>query len=245
MSLVADPLVPDVAKVYRTLGDLRGELQGRLGQGATGSNAGVNRANLNSILRTAQKVLYTEFNWHTLIRYENVTLGQNATRLDYPSFMDPERLLQIGANVSAAGTSAPAGTDNWREVKLGITLTMYNTQQVPAYPQRYELYDQIEFWPKADRAYPVRIWGIKALPRFTEDEDRCLIDDDLVFLWALATAKAHYSQKDAVAVGNQVEKLRQTLRAKSWKKSVFEPALGGPGAGPDWEAIPKPVVVGR
>lgn len=226
--------VQQVAKVYRTLGELRMELQDRLGGASQGQNAGVKAPVLNSMLRSAQKSLYLEFDWQTLIRYQDVTLGANAIRIDYPTFMDAERLIQIGVKVS----------NSWQEVKRGITLTMYTTQDNPSYPVRFEEQDQIEFWPRADQSYLLRVWGIKALPRFTEDQDRAIIDDDLVFLWALATAKAHWGHKDAQAVGNQVEQLRVKLRSKSWKKRVYDANVGQP-IGPDWEPLAKPVVLGR
>jgi hypothetical protein len=235
MSIVTGPLVSDLAKIYRTLGDLRSELQTVLGMGAQGQAAGVNLALINSHLRSAQYQLYMDFDWHTLIRYEDLTLGTDATRLDYPSFMDAERLLQVGVLVSNA----------WREVHRGITLTMYNTQTAnPGPPYRFEQYDQIEFWPAADTPYTIRIWGIKALPRFTEDNDRPIIDDQLILLWATATLKAHYGKKDAPVAANQVERLRVRLRAKSWKQRVFDPNVGVPAMN-DWEPLPKPVVIGR
>lgn len=237
MTIIAAPLVGDVAKVYRTLGDLRSELNIRLGKGAMGAGAGTNQQLVDSHLRTAQSVLYQDFTWHTLIRYQDAPLGVGQYRMDYPSFMDAERLLQVGVNI---GT----GSENWAEVRRGINMQMYNTLDNRTYPRRFEQYDQIEFWPKADRAYTLRIWGVKALARFTEDNDRAMIDDDLVFLWALATLKAHYGQKDAQVVGNQVEKLRVRLRDRSWKQRVFDANLGAQ-AGPDWDPLPKPVVIGR
>lgn len=239
MTIIAAP-AQDVAKVYRTLGDLRRELQDRLGQGGAGSAGGQNLGNLNSQLRMAQSILYQEFDWHTLIRYQDQQLGANQYRVDYPSFMDAERLLQVAVNIGADGTQA-----NWQKIKPGIPVASYNTLDSVSYPRRFEQYDQLEFYPKADRVYTIRIWGMKALPRFTEDADRPLIDDNLVLLWALASSKAHYKQADAAAVGNQLTNMRSKLRAKSWKQSVFDPNLGGPVQGPEWEPLNKPQVVGR
>lgn len=237
MTLVASPAVADVAIVYKTLGELVRECQIRLGQGAQGANGGVNVALIKSHLDDAQFQLYNDFHWQTLIRYKDVTLGTGEIRIDYPSFMNAERLLQAAVNI---GT----GTENWVPIKPGIQIEHYNTQANPTYPRRMEQYDQIEFWPQADRVYTVRIWGIKALPRFTEDGDRCLIDDHLVRLFALATLKAHYNQKDAQTVGNQVERLRLKLRGNSWKQRTFDGSVGSP-ATPDWEPLAKPVVINR
>ena len=235
MTIVAAPAVSDVAKVYKTLGELTRELLVGLGKGAQGSAAGVADAIVKQHLDDAQRILYLEFDWHTLIRYQDVPLGANQYRLDYPSFMDAERLIQMGVEVSG----------KWRPVDIGITMDMLDTQHTsPSFPVRYELYEQIELYPVSDQAYTMRIWGMKKLPRFTENGDRCVIDDTFVKLWALATLKAHYQHKDAQVVGNQVEKLRVKLRSKSWKKRVFDANLAQP-VGPDWTPLAKPVVIGR
>lgn len=238
MTIVASPVL-GLAKTYRTLGDLRAELQVRMGGGAMGAAGGVNTALINSHLRTAQAILYQEFTWHTLIRYEDQTLGLDQYRIDYPSFMDAERLLQVAVDIGSQAGSNP----NWSEVRRGITAQHYNTLDNRAFPKRFEQYEQIEFWPKADQPYTLRLWGMKKLARFTEDGDRTMIDDDLVLLWALATLKADKNHKDAQAVGNQVEKMRVKLRDRSWKQRVFEPHMGLPAN--DWEPLAKPFVVNR
>jgi hypothetical protein len=64
-----------------------------------------------------------------------------------------------------------------------------------------------------------------------------------VFLFALATAKAHYKQADAVAIANMAEKLRSKLRSHSWKQDVFNPNTGKSMAALDEDPVAKPITV--
>lgn len=223
--------VTPLAGTYRTLLELRTQLQNRLGMGAQGAAPGINIGNLNSILYENQVVLYEEFDWHTLIGYTDITVGIGQINADYPTWMHPERLLQIGVKVS----------NTWIPVRRGIEINMYTTQaSSPSFPRRFEQYSQIEFWPAADQAYTVRIWGIAKLAAFLQDTDRCTIDDSYVFLTSLAVAKAHYKQADAVLIGNLAEKLRGKLRSKSWKQDVFNPNMGNKVTMAD-DPIAKPI----
>jgi hypothetical protein len=52
-------------------------------------------------------------------------------------------------------------------IPKGITPSMYTYQLNYSWPQRWEPYEQMEFWPAADQIYPVRIFFIKALEAST------------------------------------------------------------------------------
>lgn len=215
---------------YRTLGDLRSELRARLGMSASGSAAGVNQTLLDSFLRNGQKQIYAAGMWKRLHRYEDKEVGVNQYLVDYPAAADPDRILQIGANI---GTD---DTPNWIELKEGISLHHYNTQHMVGYPQRYRCYEQIELWPKNDAIRDIRIFYVKALDPFTQDGHRATIDDDMVLLHAIANAKLHYRQPDAQTYGNQLETLLVNLRSISWPKYVFNRT-------PEADIEPRPKVV--
>jgi len=75
---------------------------------------------------------------------------------------------------------------------------LYNGGVRTGWPQRYEMRRCIELFPAPDhRGVFLRIKGKFDLNRFTEDNDKTTIDADLVFLLALANAKAHFNQPDA------------------------------------------------
>jgi hypothetical protein len=196
---------------YRTLGDLRAELIRRLGFGASGASAGVITATVDSFLFNAHVQLYNAHDWKRLRAYEDKTLGVGQYLIDYPDDANEERINDIQVLVNGV----------WRPVEAGIKHSDYTYQDNTSYPARYEFYEQIEFLPKADQEYTVRIWYIKALTRFSQDADRCMIDDNLVFLHALANAKLHYKQADGQIYMNQLETLLSNLKTNSWTRKTF------------------------
>jgi hypothetical protein len=66
------------------------------------------------------------------------------------------------------------------------------------WPERYEIRQCIEVWPAPNSdQLRLRIKGHFGLEPFAADGDKCTIDDEAVFLFALARAKAHYRHPDA------------------------------------------------
>ena len=196
---------------FRTLGELRADLIRRLGFGASGASAGVITANIDNFLLLAHKHVYEAHAWARLRKYEDKTLGAGQYLIDYPSDANEERITDIWVKVNGV----------WREVHPGIAKSDYTYQDNTSWPARYERYAQIEFLPIADQEYTVRIWYIQQLTRFTQDGDRSMVDDELVFLHALANAKAHYRHPDAQLYQGQFESLMGKLKAQSWTKKTF------------------------
>ena len=64
-------------------------------------------------------------------------------------------------------------------------------------PRYYEITSSLQIWPPADRQYTLVVKGHTLNFQFTGDTDVTTIDPELVFLLALANAKAHYEQSDA------------------------------------------------
>lgn len=58
---------------------------------------------------------------------------------------------------------------------------------------------QIEFWPKPDAVYPVKIEGPMVVSPFVADGDRASFDTHLILLYAVAYGKAHLNKPDAKA----------------------------------------------
>lgn len=214
---------------YRTLGELRAEIQARLGMASMGAG-GQNQTLIDSMLRNGQKQLYLVGAWKRLHRYEDFTLGVNQYLISYPTAADPDRLLTLAVNIGS--TDSP----NWETLKEGISPQHYNTQHLTSWPTRYQCYEQIELWPKNDISRTLRMFYIKALDRFTQDGDRATLDDEMVMLHALTNAKLHYRQPDAETYANQLESIIVGLKNISWPKMNFS-------RGPDYETPPKPVVV--
>ena len=64
-------------------------------------------------------------------------------------------------------------------------------------PAYYEITSALQIWPLADQKYTLVARGHTLNFAFTGDTDVTTIDPELVFLLALANAKAHYRQPDA------------------------------------------------
>ncbi len=216
---------------WATLGEKRAELLARLGFAATGASAGVVRANVDSILRTAQKQLYEASDWAKLRKYSTVEIGVNQYLVDYPDDANPERIKAISVDTT--------GNDDWSDpLPKGISARMYSTQDNASWPQRWAPYEQIELWPKNNAIRNIRVFYIKALGRLEQDDDRFTVDSDLVFILALATAKAHYRQPDANLHLSSAESLLTRLKAQARVKTKFSPY--------DYleeSALSKPVVI--
>lgn len=203
---------------YRTLGELRTEMRAMIGAAASGSVAGPNATLIDTHLRNAQVLLYWTHDWAHLRRYWEDELGADQHLLDYPSDSDwtcnPDRIKAV--SVLRGGVWS-------RPLPKGIPPEFYTTQENKSWPQRWEPYDQMEFWPIADQAYDLRIFGIAQLARFTQDNDRASIDDVMISTVATATLKAHYRQPDAATWKDASDALLIKLRGKSWGKDVFKP----------------------
>jgi len=85
-----------------------------------------------------------------------------------------------------------------------------------ARPLRYEIRDQLEVWPKADRTnYTLRYEYVRKLGEFETDDDRATVDDNLLLLHALTTGKGHYGQDDFNIVLAQATQMINNLKAKN------------------------------
>lgn len=192
---------------YRTLDDLRAELLARCGMGGMGASGGANQVLFDSFLRNGQAQLYWMQDWKKLIWYEDKTLGEEQNQLDYPEECErDQRILRIETVYNG----------EWRRLDEGIDTVDWNTMDTPSFPTKYERLAQILIYPKANTTYTIRIWYIKDLERFTENGDRATLDDEMIFLHALANAKAHYRQPDAATYQGQLNTLLAALRGQSF-----------------------------
>lgn len=204
---------------YQTLGELRSLLQQRLGFGSSGAASGINAATIDNFLFNGQIQLYWHTDWKKLTFYADKTVGVGQTLIDYPTTAtgapadaNAERILRLAVLVNGI----------WQPITEGIDPDHYTYIDRQYYPQRYERYGQIELWPQADQVYTVRVWYIRELARFTQDNDRTTIDDDLVFLHALANAKAHYRHPDAEIYAGQLSTLLSNIKTKQFGNRTFK-----------------------
>ncbi len=217
---------------YRTLEELAAIVSARLGFGSQGSSLGANAVLIRSFLQSAQYQLYWMQDWKKLTKRYDASIGVGQTLNDYPTDANPERILKVSTN--RGSTTSP----DWVDLEQGIETFHYNTVTLQSFPKRYEVYNQIETWPENDAVRPLRIWYIQALPSFTENTDRPLIDDEMILLHATAAGKGHYRHPDAPQWASQLDALLTRIRGTAFGNKRFH----APGKEPA-EPLARPVVV--
>jgi hypothetical protein len=180
---------------YETLSQLRTRLMVRLGYAGQVANPPPGMATLlDDFIRGAQRQLYMKY---TELRTERVfswTMVAGTRMYDLPDNEEACTKKLNALKLSWVGVEDLNGA--WYPLTSGIPPEFYTgTQQ--GLPCRYEIRQCVEVYPPPDAAYTLRIKGHYKLTDLTDDDDQTTIDSELVFMWALATAKAHYGHADA------------------------------------------------
>ena len=201
--------------LYRTLGELRSDIQVRLGFGMAGQSGVVNAPLIDSMLRSAQNQLYEQFDWSNLRAVETRMTGQNQQFYDYPANCNVDRLH--GLYIKFGGQN--------HKLEEGIDAL---SRQIPAssIPLKYERRDQIELWPVPQAQYEFRLEYEKTPGAFTANSDRCSLPDEIVYLHALANAKEHYRQPDAKTYMSQLESMMLRLKARHRGNKTYSRSRG-------------------
>lgn len=205
-----------------TLAELRFDVMVRLGYAAQANNPPPGMATLiDSFLNRAQKTLYRRYKaLHTERFYRwTMTPGERFYGVrdnidDCLKKLEPGRITWVGVeDLNGA----------WNELRAGIPPHFYTAVDFDGLPSHFEVRQCIEVFPAPDVAYTLRVKGHFGLMRFTEDTDRCTIDSDLVFLWALANAKNHYGQPDASDIAAQAQTLLKDLVSETHARKRYVP----------------------
>lgn len=197
----------------RTLSSLRAELQTRLGFGMSGQAGIVNSPIVDSFLRSAQEQLYWQFDWRELSAVEERDMGVDQQFYDYPPDCNIERITNVSIEEGC----------RWLPLIEGISVEERDCIHTSR-PMKYDRAAQMEVWPVPKRQYRMRREYYKALAPFEKGEDRTSLPSEIVFLMALANAKAHYRQTDADRYEKQLDALLNRLKAKNRGQSVWEKA---------------------
>lgn len=111
----------------------------------------------------------------------------------------------------------------WYPLIEGIPPQLYTMLAKPWRPSRYTIRAAIEIYPTPDQTYWLWVRGHFGLQAFAADTDTTTIDSELVFLHALANAKAHYGQPDANNIEAQANAYRAELVAGTHKTAHYVP----------------------
>lgn len=188
---------------FETLSELRNRMMLRLGFGAQKASPPPGMTDLlNEFIISAQTFLWKKypatftrrlFTWEMqpLQRFYGV-LGNND---------DPYRNLRMDFTKGIEWSGIYDQKNTWTPITEGIPPELYTMVTQAGRPQRYELRECIEVFPTPDVPYTLVLKGHIDLQPFSADDDTTTIDSEVVFLFALATGKAHYGQVDSVATG--------------------------------------------
>ena len=218
--LVVDNVVPT-----DTLADLRQRILIRLGFANQAANPPPGMTLLvNDFLESAQTYLYRRYlQLHTkrLFRWK-INPGQR-----FYSIKDSDENATEGVLMDYAKTVEWVGIQDsrnvWYPMIQGIPPQLYTMITKPWRPARYEIRGGIEIYPTPDQTYWLWIKGHFGLMPFSLDENSTTIDSELVFLWALANAKAHYGQPDAQNIAAQANAYRAELVASTHQTAHYLP----------------------
>jgi hypothetical protein len=191
-----------------TLGALRRRMLIRLGYAAQADNPPPGMVDFcNEFLSDAQKQLDVKFRARNMERFFRWTMvpGQRYYALNAPNggcqlLLDPYKITWVGfEDLNQA----------WYNLIEGIPPEYYTRANINfGWPARYEIKSCIEIFPAPQAAYTLWIKGYFGLMPFVdgsshEDDNYTSFDGELVFLLALANAKAARGQQDAGNVLNQ------------------------------------------
>jgi hypothetical protein len=143
-------------------------------------------------IRRQQERLYHDWDWPMLRGSYDVDMQEDERYYDFPVI--PETLEKVEALYSG----------QWYPLTKGISGDEYSAfpTDTPSDPvQKWDYYlnplgadstvDNLQFevWPMpaTDDACTVRFWGKRTLPALTSDNDKAILDDILIVLYAAAT----------------------------------------------------------
>lgn len=208
----------------KTLGSLMTELKARLGFVMQGASSKLIDPLLTSFLQEGQEYVYDQLGAPQSKKRTTITLAKNSKFYDChndiededfdPAYIDAVYLYDTPTSLI--------------ELHQGITEAMRCDDITPMAPERYDILNgQIELWPTPDDEYPMVVLYRQGLGRFSLASDRCSVPSRLVFLYALASAKAHYQHQDAQTAGNIFQQALRSERQKQHENrrySVMKPA---------------------
>lgn len=197
---------------------------------------------LKALLERTQMRLWEEWDWSHLRVRRDISLSAGQRFYNVPADVPFERILSVSVRDGS----------RWKPLCYGITPEDFNIYDPDlnqrSYPPRkyfvtedpadtagnIDAYGMIEVWPLPDRNANaetlegiLRLEGIRSLRRFSEDNDRCELDHNLIILYSAAEYLAREKAEDAqhkLAAAQQLKLKLQgsTGKIKTWKLGIPE-----------------------
>ena len=207
----------------RTLAELRDMLRAEIGASSNVA-MGINTSNQHDhILRRTQERLWIDFDWWfgRIQRTEQLNAGQRYYA--YDNDVDPDRILETTVKYA----------EHWHIVEYGISTedrNIYDADEGQGndFVLRWEHYenDMYEVWPVPTSPQVLKFECIRKLPPLISSDDRALLDDNLIVLFAAAEILARGKAEDAQIKLAQANSLYARIKGAGNKTQSF--VFGGP-----------------
>lgn len=223
----------------RTRLQLREDLLDRLNFGSQATSDAATVRIANSFLRNAQTQLYWHYDFSDLLMQWKIDLVSGNAFYTWPvgeinpagppgvlNELEPRRIISV---------SLQDGTFRSPPLREGIVPEMHN-QTSGGRPTHYARRANVEFWPVPDSsAYDIYFEGYCKLRSFELDTDTTTVDEELVFMLALANGKAHYRQPDAEIYASEMNAMMKRLKGADHGGRRYIPGMND-----DHSAMPMP-----
>lgn len=207
-----------------TLEQLIYNLRAEVGMSTNPAVSRSTRARFITVLNRVQRRLYADFEWPFLNIHRDVQMQAGSRYYDFPADIDMDRATRF--------ESKWGGT--WQRVGHKITnqnLNEYDSdadvRSDPVWRWDYYLADntetpQFEVWPvpatdgiAATLENYVRVYGTQKLEEMVDDADTCLLDADLIVLYAAAEILSKMRSADAAAKLENANSLYTKLKGRA------------------------------
>jgi len=149
---------------------------------------------MKRLIQRVQRRLYDDHDWSFLQEDHSKILAAGQRYYDFPTTIDMESVLTMFYKWGG----------EWIELDRGISLPHYNAYDSDADARsdpamRWDVHGehQFEIWPvPASNGIEVRFTGVKKLPALVNDNDRAVLDDDLIVLFAAAEEEGTRQDQD-------------------------------------------------
>jgi hypothetical protein len=209
-------------------------LRSEVGQSTNPAISRSTRARFITIMNRIQRRLYADYDWPFLKIHRDLEIAAGQRYYDFPTDIDTDRSTRL--EVKDGG--------RWQKVGYKITndqMNEYDSDQdqrsSPVW--RWDFYlpanatvPQIEVWPIPAENYDattledaVRVHGIQKLVAMVNDADTCLIDGDLIVLYAAAEILAKIRAADSAAKLENANTLYKSLKGRATPSDNF--TVGG------------------
>lgn len=209
-------------------------LRVEIGQSTNPAVSRSTRSRFIGLLNRIQRRLYSDYEWPFIGIDRDVQMQAGSQYYDFPDDIDMDRAVRF--EVKNGGY--------WQKVGYGITNKQLNeydsdadVRSDPVWRWDYYLEDgsqtpQFRVWPlpatdgvESTKEGYVRIYGSQKLSELVDDADTCLLDGDLIVLYAAAEILAKLKSADAEAKLENANALYMKLKGRATPSAPFK--IGG------------------